>query len=310
MDLPRRKPIYVFLDNYSKSSRRTVLSAMNNVASILSDGEADATTLNWESVKYEHYAALRSTLEESYKPKTGNRILSFIKVMTRVLESMGLVTASHVLSIQNIRAFDDNGELAGRMLEPDEIELLIQAPLADGYGLKGIRDHAILLTLLTSGVRRSELVRLRVRDFDFEKQSINVIYGKNNNSRTIYIPERTVDALNDWLKVSNIDHPDMYIFCSFRKGDNPCIGHGMHGNAIWELVNEYTEKAGLDTLTPHDLRRTYISLLIDKGVDIITVSKMAGHSNIGQTAAYDRRGETAKQNAAKAFQDILNGDSY
>ena len=78
----------------------------------------------------------------------------------------------------------------------------------------------------------------------------------------------------------------------------------MKNNAVYDVVKQYADEIGLGNLSPHDLRRTYISLLIDKGVDLVTVSKMAGHRHIGQTAEYDRRGDSAKQRAAKMFDDI------
>ena len=85
-------------------------------------------------------------------------------------------------------------------------------------------------------------------------------------------------------------------------GGNLRHGRRLTPQAIYYLLKIRAKRAGVKPFTPHDLRRTFVSRLLDAGVDIAIVAKMAGHSNIQTTARYDRRPEEAKQRTAKLLQ--------
>jgi integrase len=72
----------------------------------------------------------------------------------------------------------------------------------------------------------------------------------------------------------------------------------MTPEAIYQMLRKRGAAAGVEVFSPHDLRRTFVSDLLDAGEDIVTVQKMAGHANVSTTARYDRRGNAAKRRAA------------
>jgi len=96
------------------------------------------------------------------------------------------------------------------------------------------------------------------------------------------------------------------LFLSVNKGGNLIYGRRLIPQAIYHLLQNRAKRAGVKSFTPHDLRRTFVSKLLNAGVDIAIVAKMAGHSNIQTTARYDRRPEEAKQRAAKLLQIPYN----
>jgi integrase/recombinase XerD len=73
----------------------------------------------------------------------------------------------------------------------------------------------------------------------------------------------------------------------------------MNPDAVWRILQKRGKLAGLEAFSPHDLRRTFCSDLLDAGVDIVTVQKLAGHASPVTTAKYDRRGEEAKRRAVQ-----------
>lgn len=133
-------------------------------------------------------------------------------------------------------------------------------------------------------------------DYDAENGKL-VILGKRSKQRTAYMVEGAIAALNDWLVVRGKDAGPLFL--SVNKGGKAVYGRRLTPQAIYHLLTSRRKRAGVKFFTPHDLRRTFVSNLLDAGVDIATAAKMAGHSNIQTTARYDRRPEEAKQRAAK-----------
>lgn len=125
------------------------------------------------------------------------------------------------------------------------------------------------------------------------------ILGKRNKERLVYLNNGAAVASADWLSVRG-DEPGA-LFWSGRKGGQLTVGQRMTGQAIRAMLNRRAEQAGIENVTPHDLRRSFVSDLLDAGVDISTLADMAGHANVQTTRRYDRRGEEAKKRAARSL---------
>jgi len=102
--------------------------------------------------------------------------------------------------------------------------------------------------------------------------------------------------MEDWLTIRGTrDGP---LFCPVDKSGALHVGESLTPQAIYNMLNKRGAQAGVQNISPHDLRRTFVGDLLDAGADIVTVQKLAGHANVTTTARYDRRPEAAKRRAA------------
>ena len=124
--------------------------------------------------------------------------------------------------------------------------------------------------------------------------------GKRSKQRMAYLGDGAIAALTGWLEIRGKDTGPLFV--SVKRGGHLRHGRRLSPQSIYYLLKVRAKRAGVKSFTPHDLRRTFVSRLLDAGVDIAIVAKMAGHSNIQATARYDRRPEEAKQRAARLLQ--------
>ena len=162
----------------------------------------------------------------------------------------------------------------------------------------------MLAVLYGSGLRRSEVVALDLSDYEPESGTVTVRQGKGRKDRTGYATNGARDALNAWLNVRGTEPGPLFL--PIDKGGT--VHHRrMTDQAVLVLLRKRAGQAGVCAFSPHDLRRTFISDLLDHGADLVTVQHLAGHANVSTTARYDRRGEKAKQNAAELLHVPFSG---
>lgn len=154
----------------------------------------------------------------------------------------------------------------------------------------------MLAILYGVGLRRSEAVALDVSDYDVESGALTVRSGKGNKARMGYVPSGAREAVALWLEARG-EEVGPLLLPVLKSGR--IVHRRLTDQAVLMILMKRAEQAGVKHLSPHDLRRTFISDLLEAGADISTVQKMAGHANVQTTTRYDRRGEKAKQKAAE-----------
>jgi site-specific recombinase XerD len=290
-----RCPAAVYLAQLKQSSRRPQKQALDLVASLLTSGNADCLTLNWAALRYQHTAAVRSRLLDRYASATANRILSALRGVLEQTWLLGQMSAEDYHRAARLSPVIGEALPAGRELSAEEIASLIQNCIKDGSPI-GIRDAAIISILFGAGLRREEITKLNLDDFTPDDAKL-LIRGKRSKQRFAYLGDGALAALLTWLELRGTD--DGPLFVPLKRGGTLRFGGRLSPQSIYFLLKVRAKRAGVKPFTPHDLRRTFVSRLLDAGVDIAIVAKMAGHSNIQTTARYDRRPEETKQRAAK-----------
>ena len=119
----------------------------------------------------------------------------------------------------------------------------------------------------------------------------SALVGKGNKERLVYLDNGAAMALRDWLALRGAQPGAL--FSRGLKGGRVRPGEPMTAQAIHDVIVRRAQQAGVAHVSPHDLRRSFVSDMLDAGVDIATVAAMAGHASVNTTARYDRRGEQA-----------------
>ena len=290
-------PALVYLSSLpSPESRRVMASALNRIADMVTPG-ATLETFPWVALRFEHVNAIRSALMDRYKPATVNRHLAALKGVLKAAWRMGLISDADYMRAVDVKGVRGETLPAGRMLEPGEVAALVAACKADATPA-GKRDAALLAVLLAAGLRRAEAVALDVEDYNPETGELAIRHGKGRKERIVWLTNGARRAVNAWLEARG-DEPGP-LFLPVNKGGR-IIPKRMTSQAIYNALQKRAKQAGVTKFTPHDLRRTFASTLLDNGADLAVVSALMGHADIATTKRYDRRGEEAKRAAAHLF---------
>jgi integrase len=141
----------------------------------------------------------------------------------------------------------------------------------------------------------SELVRLDVADFH-SGDGVLTIQGKGNQARTGHVVEEARTVLGRWLRVRGVATGPMF-FPLTKSGH--FLPRRLTSEGIAQILVKRAADADVDRFSCHDLRRSFVTHLLDAGADLAVVQKLAGHRQISTTAVYDRRGEAAQRNAVE-----------
>ncbi len=289
------QPAAVYLSSLTTGSRRTMGKALNVIARMLTASQCDALTLDWAALRYQHTAAIRSVLMERYAPATANRMLCALRRTLKEAQRLGLMSADDYARAVDISSIRGDSPQRGRVLKTSEIASLLKVCLDDPTPA-GAKDAATIAILSGSGLRRSELVALELQDFNPETGALQVRHGKGGKSRTVYLPNGALAAVSDWLKVRG--DTSGALICPVRRGGHIEIRR-MTDQAVMTMLLRRAKLAGVATFSPHDFRRTFITELLSAGVDVLTTSRLAGHSDPATTQKYDLRSEDAKRQAVQ-----------
>ena len=289
-----KHPAAVYLSGLGKGSQATIRYSLNCIAQLLTSGECDALTLDWSKLRYHHTAAVRVALMEKFAPVTANKMLSALRRVLLEAYRLDLMEATDYTKAVDLPNISAQSEPKGRALTESEIAALLKT--CDSQSAIDVRDAAILVILRGTGIRRAELVKLELSDFNPTESALDVRKSKRGKSRKVYLPTDAIAFVEKWLLVRGREPGSL--FCRIRKGGRLQLDH-MHPDAIWRILQKRGEMAGLESFSPHDFRRTFCSDLLEAGVDIVTVQKLAGHASPLTTAKYDRRGEETKRKAVQ-----------
>lgn len=220
-----------------------------------------------------------------------NKLLAALRGTLKAAWRLGLMSAEDYQRAADLPPVRTHTLPAGRYVTRGELAALLAA-CNDGTKA-GVRDAAIIALLYACGLRRAELVQLNVEDYNRHDATLRV-RGKGNKWRLVPVAAGAVQALEAWLSLRG-DKPGP-MFYSIRRGGH-MSNQGITTQAVYNILKHRAEMANVQTLSPHDLRRSFVSDLLDAGADVAVVQRLAGHAQVTTTARYDRRPEAAMRKA-------------
>jgi integrase/recombinase XerD len=228
-------------------------------------------------VNRDHIAEYISSLNCLLSARSIARGLSALKMFFRFLISEGKIKDSPARLLETIK-------LPGRLpevLSRDEVDLLLSQP--DISGNLGLRDKAMLELLYATGLRVSELIGLNLININLEAGYVRTI-GKGSKERMIPMGQKAIDALKAYILDGR---PGLL------KGRNPSRlflnskGKAISRQGFWKIIKRYGIMAGIKKkITPHRLRHSFATHLLEGGADLRSVQVMLGHADISTTQIY------------------------
>lgn len=163
----------------------------------------------------------------------------------------------------------------------EDVEKVLSAP--DENTLEGLRDLAMLEVLYATGIRVSELISLKLNDVNFEMGFV-IVYGKGSKERIVPMGEQAQEKLKTYMEHSR---PSLLKERECKELFVTRRGKGMSRQGFWKLIKTYALKSDVTKpISPHTLRHSFATHLLERGADLRTIQIMLGHSDISTTQIY------------------------
>lgn len=273
-DIVSRYRRYLKLEKgYSVNTLDAYMRDVDKLFRYLAVEQVDVLDVKLEDL--EHFAAFISDL--GIGPRSLARILSGVRQFYRFLVIDGYLEVDPTELLESPKQPDHLPEV----LSTAEVDLLEQA--IDLSKWEGHRNRAIIEVLFSCGLRVSELTNLKLSNLYIEEQYIRVM-GKGSKERLVPISPRALDELNYWFADRNVMKIKLgeedYVFLNRR-------GQHLTRTMILIMIKRYAVEAGIKkTISPHTLRHSFATSLLEGGADLRAIQAMLGHESIGTTEIY------------------------
>ncbi len=267
-----------------KASEHTVRAYARDLSDFAAFLEAEGVT-EWQQVTV---LTLRQYLNwlfaQGYERRSIARKLSSVRSFFRFLARMGYISVNPALDLKQPRL----PQKLPTVLEVSEVERLLSSP--DTSTPRGLRDRAILELLYATGLRVSEVASLRISDIDFAEKLVRV-KGKGGKERIALLHD---EALN-WLERYLTESRPLFLQRGKQVTDIVFVsqkGTPLTVRQIHRLVDGYAKKVLGRRISPHALRHSFATHLLEGGADLRVIQELLGHSSLAATQIYTRLSRT------------------
>lgn len=231
----------------------------------------DPNSLSSDAVR----AYLQWLDQKGNKPSSLARKLAAVRSFYRYLSRRGMVNGNPVDGMRTPK----QPKLLPRVLTKDDADALMTFPA--GLTVWSLRDRALLETLYSTGARVGELVALDIGDVR-ELEGLVRLQGKGRKERIVPIGELALDAIRRYrlsLPLQSAGVPPRALFCNQRGGR-------LTSRSVARVVNRYSSRLAGGAVSPHALRHSFATHLLDEGADLRSIQEMLGHASLRTTQRY------------------------
>ena len=270
------KQFFKFLENDKKVSNNTLESYKRDLEqfkSYINSNNKKYTKIKEEDIKDYLQYLLK---EQNKKPSTISRMIASIRSFYQYEVKVGKIEEDPTINVQSPKI----EKKAPCVLTSEEVELLLEQP--NDIDLKGIRDKAMLEFAYATGMRVTEMISLNVEDLDLKNEV--VICKSDRRTRTIPLGKMSINAIKEYLEKSRTilvkSEEEKALFVNLN-------GKRLTRQGFWKIIKFYQEQAHIEKdITPHKLRHSFATHLLQNGAELKAIQSMLGHSDISSTQVY------------------------
>lgn len=282
---------YEFFHNFeSPHTRKSYRIDISQFMEFLADQFSSVN--GYADIKRVHFVAFRNWLSDSdLAPKSINRKMAANSSFFDFLVEKGIVPFNPATSIKRPR---QEVRKPTNDVSDDQIRFLLE--LVEPLQGPGLLHRAVLYTLFTTGIRKAELISLRLKNFTFsEGFHTIVVRAKGGKQLTKVIHPKCAEVINEYLaylKSSGEElHPEDWIFRPSKNPLDPAhIVKPLNPKSVDYIIKSWCTKAGIhQRISPHSARASYIGSALESGMDLYKVSRDVGHASVKTTEEYNKR---------------------
>ena len=270
------KQFFKFLENDKKVSNNTLESYKRDLEqfkSYINSNNKKYTKIKEEDIKDYLQYLLK---EQNKKPSTISRMIASIRSFYQYEVKVGKIEKDPTINVQSPKI----EKKAPCVLTSEEVELLLEQP--NDIDLKGIRDKAMLEFAYATGMRVTEMISLNVEDLDLKNEV--VICKSDRRTRTIPLGKMSINAIKEYLEKSRTilvkSEEEKALFVNLN-------GKRLTRQGFWKIIKFYQEQAHIEKdITPHTLRHSFATHLLQHGAELKAIQSILGHSDISSTQVY------------------------
>ena len=264
-----------YIANERKFSKHTVRNYKNDLEQFdkfLSQYDDDINFINLDKTAIQFY--IKYCSKKNFSDKTLLRRIASIKSMYKYLTYQGVVD----YNITSMLILPKITKKIPNYLSEKEIIKLMSLP--DLNTIKGNMHKSILEVFYSTGLRISELVRIKNKNVDYNKKNIRIL-GKGNKERIVILGSKAADAIKNYLRVSKNSH-NIYLYPSSYNVDSH-----ISESYVYKMVKGYLVKVtNNEEMSPHSLRHSFATHLLNNGADLVSVKELLGHEDLSSTQVY------------------------